>query len=227
MKRLNASQWFLVGLVLLQLGSCLSRVQGPGADHGSLSILQFVVILVVVLAVGQLFRSKSPVGDEKRLPPFQRGLAHTLKRVGWVASAGLALLVAVEAVGTGKMPSNDRWSVALVGWTALAAIYGQAFLRAGSIPAEQASREMHVSWRLDAGFMCALLGAVSAFHAVRYLLARPWHGSFNGWLADSPGAVASAVIAAVFFFAAASLRARARRLETPPLEPTDVPIARP
>ena len=110
MKRLNASQWFLVGLVLLQLGSCLSRVQRPGADHGSLSILQFVAILVVVLGVGQLFRSKSPVGDEKRLPPFQRGLAHRLKRVGWVASAGLVFSVAskIRCSSSGVNTRRDR-----------------------------------------------------------------------------------------------------------------------
>ena len=210
MRRLNASQWLVVGLILLQLVSF--RASPPDAGQSSLSIVQFAVIMIVILGIMQIFRPTSPDGDDTRLPQFQRGLAQALKRVVWVTVGGLALLVAREAARTGRMPSNNGF-VSFVGWIGLAAIGGREFLLAGTMPAEQASHDVRVAWRLMAGFGCALLGAVYAFHAVRYVAAASSHGSIVDRFID-PGALVPAMIAAVLFVVGASLRARARRLET-------------
>ncbi|TMB02503.1 MAG: hypothetical protein E6J70_06855 [Deltaproteobacteria bacterium] len=211
MRRLNASQWILLGLLVLQVRWYFAG-RAPFAYERPVSIVQFAVITVVVLAIGMPFGRKSDPCDENRLSALERSLAHGLKRLWLVAFACMAGLVAISAARTGAMPLNDRW-FSVIGCIALAAMWGYLFVREGSIPPEQAPLNARAfGWSL-AGFACAFLGAVYAFRVVRSLLTNPWHGFLVYRLIDAlvPGAIVS-----VLFATAVWLRARAQRLEARP-----------
>src|SRR2546427_8022940 len=214
MRRLNASQWILLGLLVLQV-RCYFAGRAPFAYERPVSIVQFAVITVVVLAIGMPFGRKSDPCDENRLSALERSLAHGLKRLWLVAFACMAGLVAISAARTGAMPLNDRW-FSVIGCIALAAMWGYLFVREGSIPPEQARLSARVSGWSFAGFVCAFFGAVETVHIVRSLATRPGHGFLVYRLIDAgvPGAMA-----AVLFGAAVWLRARARRIEAPPESP--------